>query len=45
MGEGKFDTLDYELQQVKEELKQINQLLNKLLPKDKAIKSVIKDLW
>jgi hypothetical protein len=44
-GYGKFDTIDYEIQNVKEELRQIRELLNELLPKKKEIKSVTKDLW
>lgn len=45
MGEGKFDVLDYELQNIKEELKQIREIIQELLPKKKEIKWVVKDLW
>jgi hypothetical protein len=45
MGYGRFDVLDYELQNVKEELKQIRELLNELLPKKKEIKHITKELW
>ena len=44
-GDGKFDTIDHELQNVKDELKQIRELLNDMIPKKKEIKHITKDLW
>jgi hypothetical protein len=37
-GQGKFDTIDYELVKIKEELKEIKTLLNNFVPKKLKLK-------